>query len=201
MDIEQIDEFEARNDTVAINVYMYAAETNTPRKCRTSMRNEDGYTEINLLLFDDHYMWISHLSRFLNSRVGGAHRSLIMCPSCELHFTTKLGLQKHAKYCRHKEGYSILPQIAMPRVGQERLRFTEYTKTQFVPVVIYADFESILPRCDDNNDAIPIAEAAHEVNINHHVPCGFGVKLVCIWMNRRRKTPWCIAVTAMAMTI
>ena len=33
----------------------------------------------------------------------------------------------------------------MPRVGEERLRFTEYTKTQFVPVVIYADFESILP--------------------------------------------------------
>ena len=71
--IEQIDEFEARNDTLAINVYMYVAQTDTPRKCRTSMRKEDGYTDINLLLFDDHYMWISHLSRFLNSKAG-AHR-------------------------------------------------------------------------------------------------------------------------------
>ena len=157
-------------------MYNYVADTDTPKKCRTSMRKEDGYTEINLLLFDGHYMWISHLSRFLNSKAG-AHRSLRMCPSCELHFNTKLALLKHAKYCRHKEGFSIQPRIAMPRVGEERLRFTEYTKTQFVPVIIYADFESILP--PNNNNEIPTVQAPHEVNISHHVPCGFGVKLVC----------------------
>ena len=64
----------------------------------------------------------------------------------------------------------------MPRVGEERLRFTEYTKTQFVPVVIYADFESILPPVENT---IPETEAPREISMTRHIPCGFGVKLVC----------------------
>ena len=179
VDIAQIDRFEELNPELAINVYTYVGETDAVRKCRTSMRTDtdDGVTEINLLLFEEHFMWISHKTRLLNSRAV-VHHGLIMCPSCELHFTSQQSLRKHSRFCRHQEGFSIQPRITMPRVGEESLRFTEYTKTQFVPVVIYADFESILPRTE--NEIPGEADAPHEISMTRHVPCGFGVKLVCI---------------------
>jgi hypothetical protein len=197
-----IDDFERVNPSLAVNVYTYDETEDSFLMLRTSARvrarqdltdpNAVKYQTINLLLFNEHYMWISHITRLVNSSKRSHHHTLL-CPACSHYFTTENALQKHSVYCRHMEAYAVVPTVVMPKSGNDQLRFTQCVKTQLVPVVVYADFESVLQPVDateddDEMNTVKIDEmieqhrdeaSSHKIAANKHIPCGFGIKLVC----------------------
>ena len=181
--LDQVEAFERGNVGLAVNVYRYSEREDIFVRQYASMRAEsvdENVRVINLLLYKEHYMWISYLSRMLHAS-NRTKRRVFRCPTCDRACTTPLALQKHARACRHKEAYDMEPQIRMPRAGvNDRLRFTDYSKCLLAPVVVYADCESILAPAEgaearrENED-----EEVHQFAMNTHIPCSVGLKLVC----------------------
>jgi hypothetical protein len=188
--IGQLDEFERGNAGLAVNVYVYEEDADVFVKQRVSTRvHLDNVRVVNLLLYKQHYMWISHLSRMLHAS-RRTRKRIFPCPACDKECTSASALQKHTRACRHREAYDMEPEIKMPRVGvNDRLRFTDYSKCLLVPVVIYADCESILePEQNADERMDNESEEAHQFAINKHVPCSVGMKLVCTLDDTRTRS-------------
>ena len=67
--------------------------------------------------------------------------------------------------------------IKMPTETEKILKFKNFAHQLKVPVVIYADFECLLPKtpsCQPN----PLT--SHTTTVEKHIPCGYCYRVVCI---------------------
>ncbi|XP_022164231.1 uncharacterized protein LOC111029520 [Myzus persicae] len=113
-----------------------------------------------------HYIYISDFSRLISSQKTRHNGRVIFCKRCfttfdDRHHKFKLSgqeaLNQHKKICgAHKP---ILP--VMPSEG-DTLEFEGWSKTQRHPIVIYADFEALLVKCDERKGDSTTAFQKHE---------------------------------------
>ena len=119
---------------------------------------------------NSHYCWIKNMSRLMKGRVGWKrNEAKRCCPRC-LTGCREQSYEKHAKYCRdlNKEQAIRFPEDSTLKWGNlQHLR-----KTKAVPFVIYADFESVLEKCTDDENC----KAAYQ----KHVPISYCINVVCI---------------------
>ena len=79
-----------------------------------------------------------------------------------IRFSSKLSIEKHEVSCSEHAAVTA----EYPAEPMNILKFKNFGHTLETPFVIYADFESILERVDDD-------ESKSTQKINKHVPCGF----------------------------
>jgi len=160
MNVKNIPKFERQNPTISINLFGYEEKELFPVYIADQKKEQ----HVNLFLISNnatmHYCLIRNLSRLLGSLKKHDGRRFY-CNYCLHDFTRQDLLEGHEPHCR-KNG----PQkIRMPSDDNDILYFKDVHKQLKVPFVIYADFESILIPCtqENLNDDVSYTQKTHEL--------------------------------------
>ena len=159
MKVKNISKFEKQTPTISINLFGYEEKELFPVYI-TERKKEQ---HVNLLLISNndttHYCLVRNLSRLLASLTKYKGKKFF-CDYCLHGFTRQDLLEQHEPHCR-KNG----PQkIRMPSDNNDILYFKDIHKQLKVPFVIYADFESIIIPCtqENLNDDASYTQKTHE---------------------------------------
>ena len=160
MAVNKIKLFEKRND-VSVNVYYWDGAVSPLKVTR---KEKPFHVDLLLLKKDSqtHFCLIKNFSRLASSQVPGKGKSeRFFCKRCLNSFPLLESLEKHKEIC----GEFAAAKIELPG---GKCSFKNWERMMHVPVVCYADFESILKPVRDR-----------EKNKTHeHIPCGFCFHLV-----------------------
>lgn len=178
--IRDISIFEKKNKGIAINVL--SCDYNDSRNgvvypLRVS-KVKDG-EDVNLLLISNldkeksnsHYCVINSLNRLLDSQVSNNKEKKYFCLRCLLNFPSEDKLKDHKEYC-DKNG---VVRITLPDDGA-KLRFSHANRSQRLPFVIYADFESTIEPMDTCQ---PNPKESYTMKIQKHTPNSFAYYVKC----------------------
>ena len=151
--IDQLDRFERRNPTLAINVFGWDEEEKKIYYRRPT--KSLGECQINLLLISNneqsHYVLITNVSAMLTRQLSHHNGKKHFCFYCMHAFESEDTLNRHSKLCQTHQ-----PQHAkMPNKDDNVLRFTKTEYQLPCPFVIYCDFESLLVPTSTADDYIP----------------------------------------------
>jgi hypothetical protein len=106
-----------------------------------------------------HYTWIKNMNALIYRRTkyeGVSH----VCPRCVHPFTSARTFAYHFTDCsKHAHQVTKYPE---PQSGESIVKWKSREKTERVPFVIYADFESCLVPVHDDSDVL-----------DEHIPSGF----------------------------
>ena len=153
MTLDKIKFFEKRNN-ISVNVYEWNV-------CPLRITKEEKPFHVDLVFLtkdsQNHFALIKNFSRFASSGKGGNERWF--CKRCLNSFPRVESLEKHKEIC----GEFAAAKIELPG---GKCFFKNWERMMHIPVVVYADFESILRPCHEDNKT-------HE-----HIPCGFCFHLV-----------------------
>ena len=158
MAVDKIKFFEKRND-VSINVYEWKGYAGP---LRITKKEKPFHVDLVFLTkdFQSHFALIKNFSRFASSQVPGKGKTeRFFCKRCLNSFPKPESLEKHKEIC----GEFAAAKIELPG---GKCSFKNWERMMHVPVVVYADFESILKLRLEKNKT-------HE-----HIPCGFCFHLV-----------------------
>ena len=157
MAVDKIKFFEKRND-VSVNVY-YWDKAVYPLK----ITKEEKPFHVDLLLLkkdsQTHFALIKNFSRLASSQVTGGKTERFFCKRCLNSFPRVESLEKHKEIC----GEFAAAKVELPG---GKCFFKNWERMMHIPVVGYADFESILKPLRGK-------DKTHE-----HIPCGFCFHLV-----------------------
>lgn len=93
---------------------------------------------IDLLLYENHYMWIKQLDLFFKTDSDHDNR-IYLCRKCLNKFTNENALIKHKELCDNYDYCKLI----MPTEKDYKLEYKKYHFKNKVPFVIYGDFESL----------------------------------------------------------
>ena len=159
MKLDRIKFFETRNPDVSINVYGWDGSV---KPLRISDEKKEFHVDLLLIVenFKSHFCLIKNFSRLVSSQMRFKNRRhRFFCKRCLNSFISDESLKSHKEICRKfKEAEIFTP-------GGE-CSFSNRQKMMHIPVVGYADFESIFKPTGEKDQT-------HE-----HIPCGFGIHLV-----------------------
>lgn len=184
--ITEIKIFEKNNLNTSVNVYGLKKENNKKHMIfPLKVVDEEKKDHFDLLLITvgdkNHYTYISNFSRLIRSQKTGHNDSVVFCKRCFTSYDNRplkntlcgqAALDQHKLICgSHKP---ILPQ--MPEPGS-MLEFSAWNKTQRHPIVIYADFEALLVKCNEKKGKNTTVIQNHEpmsygffVKVDDHIP-------------------------------
>ena len=165
VEISQIGRVEKQNE-ICVNVFGYA---NRVVKLRQS---KETYKDVlNLLLIErdgkSHYVLIKDFSRLMFNKTKDRNKKHF-CERCFQNFSSDNVLMRHKKDCIIVNGGQA---TKMPKEGTFAC-FKNHNNSLQAPFVIYADFESILPKRAPSGGA---PSGAYQ----EHIACGFSYKVVC----------------------
>ena len=129
---------------------------------------------INLLLVTDekksHYVHIKDFNRFMFHKTKNKNKKYF-CKSCLQCFSSKNVLTEHKEVCLNINGAQSV------RLEKGTIEFKP------VPFKVYADFECNLEHVESH-------EGSYSKKYEHHIPCMFAYKLVCVG---DKSTRWIVA--------
>lgn len=167
LDFSDIARFETNNTEICI--YIYGLKKNTVigplYKSNASNRKV-----IHLLYLEkgdlSHYCLIKDLPRLVKNQITKHHSKLYFCDNCLMFFNTYDDLSSHSCGGVATE---------LPPMGSF-IKFENYSRKQFVPFVIYADFETMLERYESCE---PDPTKVSTVTRQRHVPVAFAYHITC----------------------
>lgn len=162
--VNDIKVFEKNNNDISVNIYGLDSKQNvTGPLYKTSLRKKH---HINMLLLENgsqsHYCLIKNFTKLVRSQVTKHHGKLFFCDECLLFFKSS------QQQINHVCGGVV---TSLPNEGSI-LQFKNYQHMQYMPFVIYADFETFLKPCADST-------GAHTTNVQQHVPAAFSYYILC----------------------
>ena len=196
MKLEDIPKFEVLNSK-AINVYTVECEgdkvtyfdklyisaqpDSIPRIDLLLLTKEDEPNDLTtkrsnnntLKNITSHYTLITHFNALCYNLIPNTHTLVRnsyfhICRSCLTAFTTELKFNNHIDFCKRGDMLIQLPADGS-KLSSNIYRESKYSVKH--PVVIYADFESILEPVDvDQTDTSTLNQ--------HHIPSSFAIKIV-----------------------
>ncbi|XP_060865346.1 uncharacterized protein LOC132941347 [Metopolophium dirhodum] len=179
--LSDITKFEKNNQNVSVNVYGLEKRLQPPKKYPSyevfplKVVDDEKRDHFDLLLVTDgnntHYTYISNFSRLLRSQKTSHAGQVIFCKRCFTSFdrqnlkyklSGQAALEHHRLICGpHKP---IRPK--MPKEG-DVLQFTAWQNAQRHPIVIYADFEALLVKTEEE-------KGGNTTIIQKHRPMSYG---------------------------
>ena len=169
IDLKQINHFENLNQNISINVFGFNENVYPLRLFKAPERQH----QINLLLIADdvkkHYCLIKDMSRLLSSQITKHNGSIHICFRCLNAFQTNEKLEIHKEICKSNEF------IQMPE-EETFIEFENHIRSQKMPFVIYADFESLV---EPISGCQPNPEKCFTNQFQKHKPCGFCYHIKC----------------------
>ena len=162
MAVNKIKLFESRNPHISVNCFGWNGSVFPLKIVR-----EEKEIHVDLLLlkkeFKAHFVLVKNFSRFLSSQVS-RNGQRFFCKRCLNSFPRVESLEKHQALCGEFEATKI-------EVPGGICSFRNFSKTMHLPVVGYADFESILKPISGKN-------TGSTAQTHEHIPCGFAFHLV-----------------------
>ena len=168
----------ALGNNMSINVYGVDKEVIYPI-CVSSTLVPDRH--VDLPLFErvgvQHYTTIRDFSRLVERQLSNHGHAVHCCRRCLHVYSSQELMGAHALDCCHAQ------RTKFPK--DPRCRFTNIQKQLVAPFVVYADFESIIQRVDDE-----AMDTTHDVAVGgdepiaasgsflEHLPCSFAYKVV-----------------------
>lgn len=119
---------------------------------------------INLMLIENHYYYIKNFNHLIGTSGGSYHH---FCENCLQGFVNEEKLKIHGQNCQ----FFNPSRVILPRKGENILKFTEIKQMMEYPFVIYADFETILKKIDNN---LHLNSRPYE----EHIACGYSLVIV-----------------------
>ena len=178
IDVKQITHFEKSNQNISINVFGFQ-EVVYPLKIFKAPERQH---QINLLLIADcekkHYCLIKDMSKLLSSQITKHNGSIHICLRCLNAFQTNEKLEIHKEICQSNEF------IEMPEEGTF-IQFENHIRSQKMPFVIYADFESLV---ESISGCEPNPKNCFANQFQKHKPCGFCYHIKCSFNENLSKT-------------
>ena len=184
--MSQIDKFERNNPSVSVNVAGFAEKgscrdakyEDTVYPLRTSLYKREH--EVDLFLFSGgnqtkHYCVIKNLSRLLSSQKSKDGHVRYYCRRCFNSFTSEKRLAEHDFICRNNGTVKI----EMPKQTEDFFPtqyFKNHFKSQNVPFVVYADFESFTKTISSSQ---PDPKESYTKKYQKHEPSGFCYYIKC----------------------
>ena len=160
VDVKKIPKFERQNN-ISVNLVGYS--DNKMSILHSSKKKYDKSIDLIIINEDEknHYCWIKSYSRFMGA--ADRHRTY-WCRNCHAHFYSEEKLEIHKQLCYdNKEAIIEIPK-------EKTIKFKNVQFTEYVPYVIYADFESTLYKI---NTCIPNPHNPYTVETQSHVPNSF----------------------------
>ena len=170
--LKDINKFEKQNPTISITVLGYERKGFYPLRNSTNMDRD--YNIILMLIEEEgvkHYCLVKNFSRLLSSQVSNHNGERHFCLRCLNHFWCQESLNKHQEYCGNYEAVKI----ELPKKGT-MLKFKNYHRSEKVPFLIYADFESYnkpMQSCE------PSPESSYTKQYQKHEPSSFCYYIKC----------------------
>ena len=159
MAVNKIKLFESRNPQFSVNVFGWNGSVFPLKIVR-----EEKEIHVDLLLLKTHFVLVKSFSRFLSSQVCRNGHERFFCKRCLNSFPRTESLEKHQAVCNEFEATKI-------EVPGGICSFRNFAKMMHLPVVGYADFESILKPTRGE-------KGKGTVQTHEHIPCGFAFHLV-----------------------
>ena len=129
----------------------------------------------NLLLIENHYVWIKDFNKLMNTQSKDGHK-LFFCNYCLQHFISENRLKNHTEVCLKINGAQ---KVKMPSKNKN-IFFTNYHKQLMALFVIYADFECITVSIKEEHGKQTVAYQEHKA-------CGYDYKIVCQYDDKYSK--------------
>ena len=171
MAVNKIKLFESRNPHISVNCFGWRSGSVFPLK----IVREEKECHVDLLLlkkeFNSHFVLVKNFSRLLSSQVVRNGHERFFCKSCLNSFRRVEKLEEHKKICGEFEPTKI-------EVPGGVCSFRNFQKIMHVPVVGYADFESILKPISEKKEEGGTGGTGGTVKTHEHVPCRFAFHLV-----------------------
>ena len=149
--LKDIGKFEKQNPTITITVFGYEGKSVYPLR---NSDNKDREHNIILMLIEEggvkHYCLVKSIERLLSFQTTKGKRKQHFCLKCFTSFWCQEALNKHLEYCSNHKAV----RIKMPDKGT-LLKFKNFERSEKVPFIIYADFESFikpLQSCEPDPD-------------------------------------------------
>jgi hypothetical protein len=168
--INQVARFEKNNPAISINVYALGKDgleiiPKFVTKCGVRNKHVD-----RLLLSSEtgdnfHFTWIKNINALIYRRTK-YERVTHVCPQCVHQFTSSRAFADHLPDCS-KHVYQVT-KYPEPQSDESIVKRKSLEKTERVPIVFYADFESCLVLVHDHSDVpderIPSGFCAYTVS-------------------------------------
>lgn len=155
--------FEKNNDDISINIYGIENNNITGPLYKTNLKKKH---HINMLLLQNssksHYCLIKNLPKLVKSQITKHHGKIHFCEECLLFFNSNSVYENHV--CGGVA--TTLP------VQGTCIQFKNYQCMQYIPFVIYADFEALLQPQN-------VSKGTCTTNIQQHLPSAFAYYIVC----------------------
>ena len=170
--LKDLNKFEKQNPTISITVFGYERKSVYP--LRNSDCTDRDHNKILMLVEEGrviHYCLVKGLSRLLAFQVPKSNGKHYFCLRCLNPFWCQESLNKHQEYCSEYEDV----QIVIPEKGTI-LKFKNYHRSEKVPFIVYADFESYIKpmqSCDPN------PESSYTKQYQKHEPSSFCYYIKC----------------------
>ncbi|KAF4531544.1 hypothetical protein B566_EDAN015508 [Ephemera danica] len=151
---EDVRKFECNNPTVSINIYALSTNDKLPEVFPIKVAEKEKNRHIDLLVLENgenwHYAYIKNVDRLLSSQLTNYNGVTLICKRCLSHHYSEEALTIHKKHCSKFPIARIeLPQTKVGEDGQPIkpiIAFKNVEHSEKLPIVIYADFESYLPK-------------------------------------------------------
>ncbi|KAF4521845.1 hypothetical protein B566_EDAN003719 [Ephemera danica] len=180
--IKDVRKFETINPDVSINIFAVTTTDKLPEIFPIKIVEIEKDIHIDLLVLEHgenrHFAYIKNFSRLISTQISNFNGQTLICKRCLSHHFSEETLQIHKKHCsRFPIAKVELPQTKVGEDGQPIkpiIEFKNVEHSEKVPIVIYVDFESYLPKvsgCANN------PEKSSTMAVQEHIPisCGFYV--------------------------
>lgn len=162
---EDIKLFENNNTNISVNVYGLDKNGSVTgplyKTCNRKLNH------VNLLYISKsghgHFCLIKHFAKLVHRQLTKHKSQIHLCDECFTYFDKKEKLTNHN--CARVQ--TILPE------DKTQICFSNFERTQRIPIVIYGDFESLLREYSDKN------KSAHVENIQIHEATCFSYYICC----------------------
>lgn len=178
MTLKQIARFETTN-SVSINVFIVEGRKIVPLQLTERKMTK----HVNLLMIDGydggaHFCWIKNFSRLISSQISAAHGKVYVCDRCLHVFRNEAKLLTHSVDCEAMNHCKI----DLPKPENNVLKFTNYSRREPAPFVVYADFECLLENVQENEDddepSVPSAYQKHTAySVGYYLKCSYDSSL------------------------
>ena len=142
--LKDLDKFEKENPSISITVPGYERKTVYPLRISEC---EDRDYKIIILIIEEggvkHYCLVKSLSRLLSTQTSNHREKHHFCLRCLNPFWCEESLSRHQEYCNEHEAVKT----ELPKRGT-MLKYEHFHRSEKVPFVVNADFESYIKPLD-----------------------------------------------------
>ena len=157
-------------NNICVNVFSYENKT----VCPIYISEKKFNNSMNVLMIHEvnkfHYVYIKDFNRLMHNKTKHKVKKWFFM-RCLQYFSSQNVLNKHKENCLLINGEQKV------ELKSGYISFNNYSNKIRVAFKIYADFECILKKSKESNRPCDISWS---VEMQSHVPCGFGYKVVCI---------------------